>query len=835
MKRRLWMIGIAFLVPTAALFVMLQPLTWYGFDISRPALAAVPTLHGSAESYERASTASGGVLYYLDDFDRPGELFNNFIADRGQWCCDAGITCLASVCDDSNLLAVSFDGTTRYGDSGASLKLEYNVVLSNSLASYYENLHSGNTFFDLSSFDEFDFWVKGEGSTISSSTRFYIRFADKDWHMYYAEIGGVTGEWEQKSIDTRELNALDWRQMREVTIILEHNRDGSGRYAYPLSGTLYFDNLVFVDKDATVGSDDQFLDLLEQRAFRYFWEYADPTTGLIRDRATNANISSIAATGFGLTGICAAKDKGWIAHEEARDRVLATLNSFYDDPADPNDMVVSGTHGLFYHFVDIRDGTPIADSEVSTIDSALLMAGVLSAKQCFTETEIVTRATAIYEAAEWNWFLDNDHSHCPYGQLHAGWRPPATPEETDGLFGCWGGYNEAMILYLLAIGSPTHPILPSSWGAWAAGYRDKWGTYYGYRILTCSALFTHQYSHSWVDFRGVQDDYVDYFQNSTYATLANREYSKDMWYPDPVDLWGITVSDGPLASTCTTSSTTCACTGTTYLTDQGYPPAGTNNNGTLAPTAAGGSIVFTPEYSILTLRYMDENYHQNLWGLYGLKDSLNAKCEPDWFDNDYVGIDVGAMLLMIENYRSHLIWDTFMKNGEIMQAMGEVGFARKPLCLYYHEAEDYDVISGTSILTEEHETAWNTKTLQIGSTAGNLAIYRITPTCASNIAMAFGVRYSDDVAGNKIDVYLDGTKKGSFSTDEFCTACPGNTGWEYFDWDDERINLGVVTSGAHTLTLQVAEDGGGSWGVNLDAFKLYTVGVYLPVVLRQAR
>jgi len=229
---------------------------------------------------------------------------------------------------------------------------------------------------------------------------------------------------------------------------------------------------------------------------------------------------------------------------------------------------------------------------------------------------------------------------------------------------------------------------------------------------------------------------------------------------------------------------------------------------------------------------MYENYYPKLWGLYGLKDSLNIKCEPDWFDNDYVGIDVGAMLVMIENYRTGLIWNAFMKNQEVKRAMRSVGFDRRQRCVHYHEAEDYVAISGDEIAVEYHPTAWSAHTLQIGPHPGNSVTYTVTVTCDGISNLLFKVRYSDDVPGNKINVYLDGVRKGSFVTDKFGIGCPG--GWEYFDWDDEIINLGDVPSGVHTITLQVADDGGGTWGVNLDAFKLYAewFQVHLPLVLR---
>ncbi|MCS6844452.1 MAG: hypothetical protein NZ528_09070 [Caldilineales bacterium] len=351
------------------------------------------------------------------------------------------------------------------------------------------------------------------------------------------------------------------------------------------------------------------------------------------------------------------------------------------------------------------------------------------------------------------------------------------------------------------------------------------------RILTCPPLFTHQYSHAWVDFRGVQDDHADYFRNSTYATLANRSYARTVRYPDR-DLWGITAADGPITQGCTPANPACVCSGTTYLTDQGYPPDTGANNGTVAPTAAGGSIVFTPEQSLSTLRHMFDAYGPRLWGVYGLKDALNLRCEPDWFANDYVGIDVGAMLVMIENYRSRLVWRVFMRNREIRDAMDRVGFGSPPACVRYHEAEDYHVVSGGGIAVEHHPTAWGARTLQIGSQPGNSATYRVVVPCPGPARMYFKVRYADDVPGNHLEVYLDGSLKGSFRTDKFGAVC---SGWDHYDWDAEIVDLGLVAPGTHTLTLRVAVDGGGTWGVNLDAFKLYALRrpFYLPLVLRR--
>jgi hypothetical protein len=229
---------------------------------------------------------------------------------------------------------------------------------------------------------------------------------------------------------------------------------------------------------------------------------------------------------------------------------------------------------------------------------------------------------------------------------------------------------------------------------------------------------------------------------------------------------------------------------------------------------------------------MVENYQDGLWGLFGLKDSFNVKCEPGWFDNDYIGIDVGAMQVMIENHRSGLIWDTFMRNQEITQAMDLARFVPdntpEPPYFYYREAETYNSVSGItdtfSLIVETHSKAWGQKTLQIGPYEGNSASYVFHDTdYGGGGSVFFQARYSDDVPGNVIDVYLDGVKRDHFTTDRF-------GGWDDFGWDDEIVNVGAITPGVHTLTLQVAEGGGGSFGVNLDVFKIYTWSVYLPLV-----
>lgn len=659
--------GLAVLVSTALLVGPLFGSNGPG-PVTAPALPAQRAAQDSRNVAQNPTTVNQGVSYTLDNFDdpnAPNDILNNFIGVRGVWC-EIDDVSGAEICNSYNLLQARFVAEPRRGDSGYALKLTYDVRQPNSLASYYEHLHNGDTYYDLSFLDRFHFWVKGEGNTVGSGTRFWVRFADKEWHFAYKEVTGVGSDWTEKAVDLVQLRSeypnLDWTHMGELTIIFENNRGGSSRVSSPLAGTLYFDDLVYWDIDDQDVTYEKFLDLLERRAFRYFWEYADADTGLILERASTRDVGSIASVGFGLTALCAAKQRGWVTEQAATDRVRKTLNSFYDDPSDPNDLVVPSEHGVFYHFVNIHTGQPTwLDSDaVSTIDTALLMAGVLTVRECFSDPQIRTLATLIYEAADWHWFLNAQ------GLLYMCWNPPRgyeCPHQAPGTEPwVWSGYNEAMVLYLLALGSRTHPIPASSWDAWAATY--QWGIYYGYPVLIHppGPLFAHQYPQAWFDLRNKRDAYVSYFCNSRNATRANRAYSRDKWYPTD-DLWGFTASDGPASGTCQ---------GKGYAA-YGYPPAPEINDGTVAPTAVGGSIVFTPIESMTTLRTMYVSYHDRLWGLFGLKDSLNARCNPVWIDNDYIGIDVGIMVAMIENYRSKLIWNTFMRNPEVPRAMNKAG------------------------------------------------------------------------------------------------------------------------------------------------------------------
>lgn len=398
--------------------------------------------------------------------------------------------------------------------------------------------------------------------------------------------------------------------------------------------------------------DEAFLEDLSHRAFRYFQEHADPNTGLVLDRAQTSgaahdashpshNIASSAATGFGLTALCIAGERGWISRAEARERVLRTLRFFA--------LRASQEHGWFLHWMDGPTGERRWQSEYSSIDTALLLGGVLTARQYFrTDAEIRRLATLIYERVDFKWMLAGHPT-----LLSHGWKP-----ETGFLKPRWDTYSEHLMLDLLAIGSPTHAVSPRTWRAW----ERKPISYAGYTYLTGGPLFTHQYSHAWVDFRGQRESrppYTDYFANSVAATRAHREFCLRLANEFPgysENVWGISASDSAKG----------------YVA-WGGPPRDPAIDGTVVPYAAAGSLMFTPDISLAALRVMREKFGERIYGHYGFTDAFNPN--TNWIGPDVIGIDLGITLLSAENLRSGNVWRWFMRNLEIPRAMRLAGLS----------------------------------------------------------------------------------------------------------------------------------------------------------------
>ena len=409
---------------------------------------------------------------------------------------------------------------------------------------------------------------------------------------------------------------------------------------------------------------DAILDSLQFGAFRYAWDEASPTSGLIRDRSQSGSPCSIAAEGFGLSVICIGVDHGWVPRPTAAARVLTALQTLWSTPQGLAVGGVSGYKGLYFHFLDLNTATRMWSSELSTIDTALLLAGILDAKQYFTggdPTEVQIRALAdsIYRRVDWTFMRTCSPPCCT--AIYMGWKP----ESGFSGFGAWFGYNEAMILYLLAIGSPTHPIVGCSWSTWTAGY--QWETWYGYSYVRFAPLFGHQYTHCWVDFRSWNDGYmsakgITYFENSRRATYAQRAYciaNPSGWQGYGATLWGLTASDDPPPDPL-------------YIA-HGAPPA-ENDNGTLTPTAAISSIAFAPEIVIPVIQNLWTNFKGVLWSRYGFRDAFNLSVNPVWYGADVLGIDQGPIAIMIENYRTARVWNRFMLNADIQRGMQLAGF-----------------------------------------------------------------------------------------------------------------------------------------------------------------
>lgn len=411
-------------------------------------------------------------------------------------------------------------------------------------------------------------------------------------------------------------------------------------------------------------SDAEFLEYLQQTTFDYFWYEANPTNGLVRDRSQPNSFASIAGVGFGLTGIGLAIDHGWISREQGRQRVLTTLRTFYSGPQGTNASGMIGYKGWYYHFLGLNTATRFGTTELSSIDSALLFAGVLYVKDYFDadqpdEAEIRRLADAIFNRVDWHWMANGANS------LTMGWMP-----ETGFLSARWIGYNEAMVLYVMGLGAATNPLPAAHWNSWTSGY--AWRTNYGQAYVEFPPLFGHQYSHCWIDFRHLADAYmrnrgISYFENSRRATLAQRAYA----IANPggftgygSNVWGFTACDGP-----------------GYGRFAGYnargaPPA-ENDDGTIAPTAVGGSLPFAPEICLPALRNLYDRFRTNLWTGYGFRDAFNLTA--NWWDPDVLAIDQGAILLMAENHRTQNVWRRFMRSPEIQRGLKAAGFTNLTL------------------------------------------------------------------------------------------------------------------------------------------------------------
>lgn len=384
------------------------------------------------------------------------------------------------------------------------------------------------------------------------------------------------------------------------------------------------------------------LNQLQRAAFDFFWFEAHPTTGLVKDRAGNHRgddypVASIAATGFGLAALPIGVERGWITRTQAEQRAVATLKFVREK--------LHHERGWLYHFVDRKTGERVWKCEISSIDTALFLAGALLAGEYFGG-EVKLLANSIYRRVDFQWMLTDGGTRPDEKLLGHGWKP-----ETGFLKSRWDNYSEHLLLNLLAIGSPTHPIPASCWEAW----ERNTGEYKGFKTFKCGPLFTHQYSQAFIDFRGKRDrSGFDYFESAVQATKANRQFCMDQaatYKTYGSNVWGLSACDRP---------------GGGYEA-YGAPPARAVHDGTVAPWATVTAVAFTPDLALESVNFMREHFGTRLWGRYGFSDGFNV--DKDWYADDVIGIDLGAAILLIENHRTGKPWRWFMGIPEIHAAL----------------------------------------------------------------------------------------------------------------------------------------------------------------------
>ncbi len=395
-------------------------------------------------------------------------------------------------------------------------------------------------------------------------------------------------------------------------------------------------------KTTLTPEDEPLLEEMEEANFCFFWEQGNPQTGLVKDRCnarTPASdtgvVASIAATGFGLTALCIGEKRGFIPTAEAQGRVVSTLRSLWKK--------LPNHRGFFYHWANINTGERVWDSEISSVDTAMLLCGVLTCREHFRHSEITQLANLIFNRVDWTW-LSEDTALLPHG-----WLP-----EVGFLPYRWDYYSELMMMYLLGMGSGSHPLSSRTWNAWKRTQFEYDGLRY---IGSFAPLFVHQYSQGWFDFRNKRDSHADYFENSVIATDVHRRFCLELSeqfndYSD--DLWGITASDS----------------------DKGYvvwggPPAIGPIDGTVVPSASAGSLPFLPQPVMRVLHNIRNNYGAS-WSSYGFVNAFNPL--KNWYDTDAVGIDTGISMVMAENARTGFVWETFMKSEEAQRGMERAGF-----------------------------------------------------------------------------------------------------------------------------------------------------------------
>lgn len=463
--------------------------------------------------------------------------------------------------------------------------------------------------------------------------------ANKFWNALAAMVVGaavVIGGPAQRSVVAQERQTAPAQAPAQAQSPTESQR-------LALHSATYADPSSVPGKTVFSAEDEKFLDDFQRRCIQFFLDEQHPTTGLFPDRARanggkSNDVASIASVGFGLTSLYIGVERGWVKKEDAYERSLRVLKFLRDK--------VEHHHGHFYHFMEMGTGKRVWECEVSNVDTAILMAGVLSARQYFPDTELAKVANELYERVEWDWLLKENNC------LSHGFKP-----EEGFLKAEWGGYSEGpTLIVLMGLGSKTHPLPAAAWQAWR---RERVYSYDGVTYLACPPLFTHQYPQCWFDLRGLRDDHANYFRNGQLATIAMRTWMKNelskRYKTYNENIWGLTASD----------------------TNEGYtawggPPAQGPIDGSVVPAAAAGSLAFEPRICIDALKAMHKQYGERAYVKYGFVDAFNPI--DSWYNKDVIGIDVGPSVVMAENARSGFVWKLFMSSPEAQAALKKADF-----------------------------------------------------------------------------------------------------------------------------------------------------------------
>lgn len=417
------------------------------------------------------------------------------------------------------------------------------------------------------------------------------------------------------------------------------------------------------------------LEKLQRETFDYFLHETNPANGLVIDKTAPNWPASIAATGLALACYPVGVERGFMSRSAAVERTLATLRFFWNSPQGP-EPDATGYHGFYYHFLDMQTGRRAWQCELSTVDSAFLLAGALTTGVYFDadnadEREIRRLADGLYRRADWQWAQNEGET------VTHGWRP-----ESGFLVYRWEGYDEAMLLYILGLGSPTHPLPENSYTAWTSTY--CWEQHYGYEYLYAGPLFTHQLSHVWIDFRGIQDVFmrdkgIDYFENTRRATYVQQQYAIDnpRKFADYASCcWGITASEGPGPALVRINGVErqffdYVARGVPYGPD----------DGTLAPWAVVASLPFAPEIVLFALDHCIHQAKLTKFNSYGFKAAFNPTHPGEagnpygwWVSPWHFGLNQGPIVLMIENYRTSLLWQLTRNCPHIISGLRRAGF-----------------------------------------------------------------------------------------------------------------------------------------------------------------